>query len=493
MLKRFLYSCLLAATMCRAQTTPLVVATTVSCATSVDGSVVGLPNPQTPPNVVAQYTGTLPAGNYYTEIGWYDAAGHVTLVGPEVQTQLTAQGELQVGLPDAGMPAAAIGMNVYIGAASGAETLQGQTTGSATFTQSTSLTTGVAVPTTNTTVCAVVANDAGWPTGTSYTVDMTSSAGGEVPGFPQQSQLLGPGQKINVGQGFPPSSGQVIYPVPVVARPYNHAAQSISGPLSMTGYKLTQVGSLGVGTQVPGWPIDVENGAINASGGYIYNGGAGVATGNCLVAGSDPYKTFGPGTCASFPAIYYQNVTFAGVVTAQQPTLNFTSRFTGSVSVTPPNTTVDVNGPGSGIYVATYATVPGSSTNMVFLDGSGNLTASPPVTCTNTGTSGCFALPQGFYEEWVMGTTATTTCFPNNQSEGSVSNQATLTWPHAFAHAVLSTQVTTQQAGNNSTQQDVMWQLSGNPTTTQVTVIMQKMSSSEDGTVTCPIVWALGN
>jgi hypothetical protein len=219
-------------------------------------------------------------------------------------------------------------MDVYIGAASGAETLQGTTTGSAAFTQSVALTSGTALPGTNTTVCNLVANDAGWPTGTGYGVTMTGPSGAVQPGYPLTAQFIGPGTSVNVGQGFPQYSGTVLYPIPLLARPYNHAMQSVSGPLSMTGYAITQVGKLGVGTSVPAWPIDVETGAINASGGYIYNGGMGVATGNCLVAGSDSYKTFTPGACATLPTLYYQTMQQAGTNEPQRAKLNFGSTLT---------------------------------------------------------------------------------------------------------------------------------------------------------------------
>lgn len=360
------------ASICFGQTTPQVVTGAMSCATSVDGSVVGVLNPLNPPIVAAQFTGTLPAGNYFTVIAWYDAAGHVTLASPEVQTQLSGSGELVVSLPVSGRPNAAAGMNVYIAALSGAETLQGQSTGSGTFTQSVPLTNGAALPSTNTTVCAAVANDAGWPTGTGYSVDLTSPAGAELPGFPIQSQFLGPGGSINLGNGFPLYNGIVTYGTAIQARPYNHATQSISGPLSMTGYAITQVSKLGVGTSVPGWAIDVESGPINTSGGIIFNGGVGVTPGNCMIAGSDIYRTFGPLPCPGPPALYYQTVKVNGTSANQAAALNFSQRF--AFTNGSGQTNVDLNALGSGNVVATETANPGSSTNCATYDGAGNIT-----------------------------------------------------------------------------------------------------------------------
>ena len=391
---------LLLAGMCRAQTTPVVVNSTVSCATSVDGSVVGVQNPLNPPVVAAQYSGTLPSGNYYTQIGWYDAAGHVTLAGPEVQTQLTATGALQVNLPTSGKPAAAVGMNVYIGSSSGAETLQGQTTGAATFTQSTALAAGAAVPSTNTTVCAIVANDAGWPTGTGYNVSMVTPAGDVMPGYPMQWQLLGPGTTLNLGQGLPLYNGTVTYPIPLLARPYNHAAQSVSGPLNMTGYAITQVLRLGVGTSVPAWPIDVENGPINTSGGFIYNGGEGVSQGECLVAGNDPFFTFIPSTsiCLTVATAKYQTVEYNGTALPQEPNLNVKNGLVATDD--PSNQSTDV-GMTSGAAAGTYLQPTSVTLNgygQVIGIVAGGTTTPISTTCS---TAGCYQVQaDGTIREW---------------------------------------------------------------------------------------------
>ena len=77
-----------------AQTTPVVVPETASCATSVDGMVVGVRNPLLVPSTSVVYSGTLGSGNYFIEQTWYDAAGHETLPGPETQVQLVSTGQI---------------------------------------------------------------------------------------------------------------------------------------------------------------------------------------------------------------------------------------------------------------------------------------------------------------------------------------------------------------------------------------------------------------
>ncbi len=227
---------LLSACLLRAQVVPPI---TAECATSVDGSVVLVPNPLNPPIDVAGFSGTLSSGNYFVEIAWYDAVGHVTLPGPEVQVQLSATGSLQVSPPAPGLPSTALGMQVFIGSTSGGETLQGSTSGGTTYSQSIPLVSGTVPPTVNNTVCQVIANDAGWPTGTGYNVALTDPAGNTLPGYPAQWQLLGPGNTINLSQGTPLYNGTVTYPSPILALPYGHAQQSIAGSLTLGSYSLT--------------------------------------------------------------------------------------------------------------------------------------------------------------------------------------------------------------------------------------------------------------
>lgn len=404
---------------CYAQTPTVVVSQTVSCATSTDGSVVGVLNPLQPPIVAAVFSGTLGSGNYFVQIAWYDAAAHVTLVSPEVQVQLSGTGGLTINLPANGKPATAVGMKVYIGATSGSETLQGTTTGASTFTQNVPLITGAAEPTTNNTVCSIVANDSGWPTGTGYTMGMTTPTGSQMPNFPAQIQLLGPGSTINLGNGLPLYNGTVTYPIPILARPYNHATQSISGPLMMTNYSITQILALGVGTQTPGWPIDVENGAINASGGFIVNGGAGVTPGRCLAADSDSAHTFRVVVpcVGSIPTVFYQTMKQNGTPVTQRSSMSFSGNFV--VVDGSGQTNVDLFPVGTaGTYV---------SPSSITFDAYGRetaVTASSAVNTTCSGTSipwGCYRVEaDGTTEEWGVSTAVGT---------GSDQNTVAITFP----------------------------------------------------------------
>lgn len=215
--------------------TGVVVNSTTFCATTVDGTVVGIANPLQGAQVFVGVGGggTLPPGNYYVEIVYYNASG-VTLPSPEVSVQLVSNGQISILPPTNGLPATATGMNVYIGTSSGGETLQGQTTGSATFVQSTPLATGAALPGANTTVCKQVANDVIWPFGTGYLVSLSDSNGNTIPGYPMTWQLLGAGTTINLSNGLPYYHGIVTFPTPILATPLNHATQSINGGLTLS-------------------------------------------------------------------------------------------------------------------------------------------------------------------------------------------------------------------------------------------------------------------
>lgn len=343
------------------------------CATSTDGSVVGVPNPLQAPPVTVGFSGTLPAANYYVKFGFYDAGGNLTLVSPETVIALGSTGRLIVAAPVSGMPAGATGMKVYISTSTNTETLQGQATGSAAFIQSVPLVSGASVPSSNTTICKQVANDAIWPTGTGYTVALTDPSGNTLPGYPMMWQLMGPNTTINLSNGLPYYHGTVYFPTPILASPLNHAQQSISGPLAFGGYNVLGVGMLGVGTTTPAWPIDVETGAINASGGYIFNGGSGVTTGQCLLADSDTFHTFRvPATCVtSVGTLYYQTLKTNGTPVTQQVAENYSNRFT--LGAGSGQTNVDLNAPGTGTLVATYTGEPGASVNCATFDGNGNV------------------------------------------------------------------------------------------------------------------------
>lgn len=328
-----------------------------TCATDANGQVVGMPNPLQGPVLTPVYSGTLPAGNFYVKITWYDTYGNETLPSPEIQAQLTNTGELQVSPPITGAPANAIGMDVYIGSTAGSETYQGQTTSpTSTFTQSVPLTTsGRVPPIQNGTKCQVVANDAAWPIA-GYTATLTTPAGNTVPGFPQQWQFTGPGSTYNLSNGFPLYNGRVTYPVPILTTPYNHNPQSISGPLSMTGYNVYNVGALGVGTALPAYGVDVEGtgagGAVSAGQGFLVNGAAGT-TGQALCSDGtylDQFCTF----LTSLPTLYYQTVALNGTAMTQRGELNFNSYFLLTDNG-PTSTNVAPKIAGTDAYLATAA------------------------------------------------------------------------------------------------------------------------------------------
>ena len=294
----------------------VVTAVTATCATSIDGSIVGTPNPLSPPQVSAVYSGTLPAGNYFVEEAWYDAVANVTLVSPEVHIQLSGAGEIQESPPASGLAATAVGRKIYIGTSSGSETLQGSVVGSAIYTQSVPLTNGAAVPAVNSTLCQLVANDAGWPTGTSYQVSLTSPSGGTMPGYPQQWQLLGPGNTINVSQGLPLYNGTVTYPIPLLARPYGHATQSISGPLNIGSYAFN-AGSVGAVQGITaGAGITAFGGDIDGFLGFKVAGSA--PLNDCLLGNGTVYTTSPCVIATSFTttAATTNNVTVTGMTSS---------------------------------------------------------------------------------------------------------------------------------------------------------------------------------
>jgi hypothetical protein len=73
-------------------------------------------------------------------------------------------------------------------------------------------------------------------------------------------QFLGPGNTINLSQGLPYYNGTITYPIPILARPYGHGPQSISGPLSLGGYELT-VGEI----NASGLVIFPDGGVLNGT------------------------------------------------------------------------------------------------------------------------------------------------------------------------------------------------------------------------------------
>jgi hypothetical protein len=408
------------------------------CATDVNGSVVGVGNPLTGARVTPQFTGTLPAGNYYVQFTWYDQFGNQTLPSPEVAVQLTLTGELQILPPVGTGPPQAIGMDVYIGATPGSEQYQGQTvTRTAQYTQAVPLITGAAVPTQNLTPCRVVANDAIFPTGTGYNVSLLDASGNNLFPSAQMWQFFGPGSTYNLSNGIPYYHGQVTYPIPLLTIPYNHNAQSISGPLSLTGYNLYNVGAVGVGTATPAWGVDVEGSGldsiINANGGYLVNGSAG-ALGTCLGSDGTYYDT--PIACST---AFYQTIQFNGVPLAQQPVLNFVSPLTATAGGGKTNVGAATTGTESLLVTSAAA---GAVNTYAVWDAYGGITgSSAPVTPRTCNSNGCYRVnPDGTYEEWGL----STGCGTGSNNDCTV----TVTLPHAFPTSLDS--VTSTPRSNNT-------------------------------------------
>ena len=351
--------------------TGVVVNTTTYCGTNPSGAVVGITNPLIATiNTPAYTSGTLPAANYFVVYAWYTATSTVTQVSPESTAQLTTQGQLNVAPPPGPLPAGVTGMRVYIGTSSGSETLQGSTTGTNVYSQTVPLVTGSAQPASNTTICTQVANDAIWPVGTGYTVSMTDPSGNTLPGYPMMWQLLGPGNTINLSNGLPYYNGVVTFPVPILAAPQNHGQQSISGPLSLSGYNLLNVYQLGVGTGFPAWGIDVEGtgaqGVVNAKVGFLLNGAAGTS-GQCIGSNGTYFGSIV--NCGN----YNQTIQGAGTGYPQEPILNFAAGFT--VADDPTHTRTNVSLTATKVQISLPATTVNANT------------CSTPATVTLTGTT----------------------------------------------------------------------------------------------------------
>lgn len=226
-----------------------VVPQQVSCYTTNNGGVVGIPDPILAPGyATSTVSGSLAGGTYFVQIA-YIQGGLTSLVSPEIQVNLSAAGTITVNAP-ALQPASATGFAVYIGTTSGGETLQGTVSGTpgqwGNYQQSVPLSNGAAIPTQNTTSCTLTFNDSIIPTYTYYVASLSDSAGNVLPGFPQNWYLSG--SSVNVANiiplSFPPS---VNFPQPVLQNPTSAATQSIGSSINLNGHLLSGSANVGPG------------------------------------------------------------------------------------------------------------------------------------------------------------------------------------------------------------------------------------------------------
>lgn len=220
----------------------LIVPAAISCFTSTDGSIKGLPNPLIAPSVANNLiSGSIPAGTYYVRLT-YTGSGVETLDSPSVATVLSGTGQIVVTAP-ALQPANATGYKVYIGTADGSEQLQATTVGFGNTTVTSYNASGGAAPSSNNSVCTVQFNDATIPAPTTYRVMVVDVNSNNVPGFPQQWYLQG--SSYDVSNGYPVATNtQVRFPQPIIANPSSAALQSVNSPLTVNGYDLKAGGDV---------------------------------------------------------------------------------------------------------------------------------------------------------------------------------------------------------------------------------------------------------
>lgn len=219
----------------------------ISCYTSTDGSVVGVPDPQaTPAGSAFAGTGTLTAGTYFVSISYTGPNGTTTLPSPPGVFALSQAGELRIQ-PPALQPAAATGYTVFMGTSPTAETLQGSVTGWASYTQAAPLAAGSALPAQNTTACTLLFNDQILPTGTWYTATLEDAQGTTLAGFPRDWYLEGLSE--NVAALTPLATNPaVLFTMPLLANPANSSIpQSMHSGLNLNGFSLSQSGNVGPG------------------------------------------------------------------------------------------------------------------------------------------------------------------------------------------------------------------------------------------------------
>jgi hypothetical protein len=226
--------------------TAAMAAVTTRCYTSLKGNVVGVADPLVDPVLTTNTDrGTLPAGAYAVSITYVSPSGQ-SLPSPAGFAVLSSQGTINVNAPQI-HPNSATGYNVYMGASTGSETLQGSVTGWNQYQQRIPLISGASQPGKNSTTCKVYFSDELTPTGTYYTVDLINRNGSEVAGYPQTwCTYGGAGGAINLSQGAPtgncnPNGGS--YPTRIFANPQANSPRGLNRPLNLSHYGLA-AGSL---------------------------------------------------------------------------------------------------------------------------------------------------------------------------------------------------------------------------------------------------------
>lgn len=219
---------------------------TVSCYTSTNGAVVGVPNPTaTPTGSVNLLSGTLTAGTYYVEIALVNPANTATtIVSPEASFTLSSAGTLTINSPSISNSVAGF-YDVYISTTSGGEQpfSGNQEPIGTNLAISAPPTLSGSVPSSNTTVCSLYFNSALIPSYTTYSAQLLDSASNQVPGYPQNWYLSG--STVDVSTITPLASNPAVrFPMPILAQSF--PAQSIAGALNVGGN--VDAGSLTVHT-----------------------------------------------------------------------------------------------------------------------------------------------------------------------------------------------------------------------------------------------------
>ena len=147
------------------------------------GNVIGVPDPIVTPSVLANLvSGTLAVGTYHVKIA-YAGAGGVSNASPEATVILSSQGSIIVSAP-VQQPASATGYAVYISARPGRRRFRERLRGGRYTRNPRGLTSGATLPSVNSSVCSIRFSDELIPTGTYYTVTLTSARGSKIAGLP---------------------------------------------------------------------------------------------------------------------------------------------------------------------------------------------------------------------------------------------------------------------------------------------------------------------